>query len=71
MLRNFGLIELLAGKYLIVITEQSLIGSLPEVTLKSVKSPVSKIIPCGFGLKELSPPLQADEKEFLSLWRNL
>lgn len=63
----YGLIELLAGKYLIVITKQSLIGSLPgsEAEIRQVTG--VKIIPCGYGLKDLSPPLQADEKEFLSL----
>ena len=63
----YGLIELLAGKYLIVITEQSLIGSLPGSDAEVRQVTGFKIIPCGFGLKELSPPLQADEKEFLAL----
>ena len=63
----YGLIELLAGKYLIVVTEKSLIGSLPGSDAEIRQITGVKIIPCGFGLKELSPPLQADEKEFLAL----
>ena len=63
----YGLIELLAGKYLIVITEQSLIGSLPGNDAEIRQVTGVKIVPCGYGMAELSPPLQADEKEFLSL----
>lgn len=63
----YGLIELLAGKYLIVITEQSLVGSLPGSDAEIRQVTGVKIIPCGYGMKELSPPLQSDEKEFLSL----
>lgn len=63
----YGLIELLAGKYLVVVTEQSLIGTLPgsEAEIRQVTG--VRIIPCGRGLKELSPPLQADEQNYLSL----
>lgn len=63
----YGLIELLAGKYLIVVTEQSLVGSLPgsDAEIRQITS--VKIIPCGRGMSELSPPLQSDEKEFLAL----
>ena len=63
----YGLIELLAGKYLIVVTEQSLIGSLPGSDAEIRQVTGVKIIPCGRGLKELSPPLQADEEIYLSL----
>lgn len=63
----YGLIELLAGKYLIVITEQSLIGSLPGSDAEIRQVTGVQIIPCGRGINELSPPLQSDEKEFLSL----
>lgn len=63
----YGMIELLAGKYLIVVTEQSLIGSLPGSDAEIRQVTGVKIIPCGRGLKELSPPLQEDEKIYLSL----
>ena len=63
----YGLIELLAGKYLIVVTGQSLVGSLPgnDAEIRQITS--VQLIPCGRGMKELSPPLQSDEKEFLNL----
>lgn len=63
----YGLIELLAGKYLIVVTEQSLIGSLPGSDAEIRQVTGVKIIPCGRGLIELSPPLRADEEMYLSL----
>ncbi len=63
----YGLIELLAGKYLIVVTEQSLIGSLPGSDAEIRQITAVKIVPCGRGMSELSPPLQSDEKEFLAL----
>lgn len=63
----YGLIELLAGKYLIVITGQSLIGSLPGSEAEIRQITKVEIIPCGFGMKELSPPLRSDENEYLAL----
>lgn len=61
----YGLIELLSGKYLIVITKQKLIGTLLNGDVYQIEG--VRIVPCGVGVKGLSLNLQEDEEEFLDL----
>lgn len=63
----YGLINLLAGKYLIVVREQSLVGSLPGSEAEIRQIVKVEIVPCGHGMRELSPGLAADEQKFLDL----
>ena len=55
---------------MIVVTEQSLIGTLPGNDSEIRQVTGVRIVPCGRGLKELSPPLQTDEQIYLSLLEN-
>lgn len=61
------MVELLAGKYLIVVTGQSFIGTFPGSEGDVRQITAVKILSCGAEISTLSPQLQADEHEFLAL----
>lgn len=63
----FGMIELLAGKYLIVVTERSLVGVLPQREANVYQMTGFQIVPCGVDIRELSWARRTDETEFLRL----
>lgn len=64
----YGMIELLAGKYLIVVKEQSLVASLPgnEAEIRQIRK--VEIVPCGIGKEGLlASGLERDEQKYLNL----
>lgn len=65
----YGMIELLAGRYLVVIRTRSLIGTLPGSDSDVRQVVDMEIVSCGRSLAELSSQQRADEGEFLRLLR--
>ncbi len=62
-----GMIALLAGEYLIVVTERSLVGVLPQKDANVYQTTGFQIVPCGGDFRSLSWSQRYDETEFLRL----
>ena len=61
------MIGLLAGQYLLVVTERALVGVLPQKDVNVYQATGFQIVPCGQDLRALSWSQRADETEFLRL----
>lgn len=63
----YGMISMLAGKYLLLVTERSLIGVLPRNDADVYAISGVQIVPCGRDIRSLSFQERYDETEFLRL----